>query len=127
MNSAQSFVENWSRVWRGADSDPQFYMSLLHEGCPLINPISPGTREDLPEIMQAFLSAEPDVRVVPIRWAEIVDGVIIEWVNTGTLYGAPFELRGADRYTLKDGKATEGYAYFDPRPFLQGPAATNDR
>jgi hypothetical protein len=126
MKSVESFVENWSKVWCGADSDPQLYMSLLHEGCPLINPIKPGTREELPEIMHAYLSMEPDVRVVPIRWGETNDGVIIEWVNAGTLYGAPFELRGADRYTLRDGKATEGYSYFDPRPFLQGQAAPTE-
>lgn len=122
MNSAELFVENWSKVWLGADSNPQLYMSLLHEGCPLINPVSPGTREDLPEIMHAFQSMIPDIRVVPTRWAETDDGVIIEWVNTGTLHGAPFELRGVDRFTLRDGKASEGYSYFDPRPLLQGQA-----
>jgi hypothetical protein len=58
----------------------------------------------------------PDVRVVPTRWAEPDDGVLIEWVNTGTLNGAPFALRGADRYTIRDGRASEGVAYFDPRP-----------
>lgn len=30
----------------------------------------------------------------------------------------PARILGVDRYTLKDGKATEGYSYFDPRPFL---------
>ena len=119
MKNAQAFVESWSKVWRGPNSDPQLYMSLLHEGCLLVNPVSSGTRENLPEIMQGFLSAEPDVHIVPTRWAETADGVIIEWVNTGPLHGAPFELRGVDRFTLRDGKATEGYSYFDPRPFLQ--------
>jgi hypothetical protein len=46
------------------------------------------------------------------------DGVLIEWVATGTLPGGPIKLRGADRYTLRDGKVTEGVAYFDPRPVL---------
>lgn len=119
MTEAEAFVETWSKVWRGRDSDPQLYMGLLHEGCPLINPINPITREDLPKFVEAVLQAEPDIRVVPTRWAETADGsVLIEWLNTGTLHGARFELRGADRYTLKDGKATEGHAYFDPRRFL---------
>jgi hypothetical protein len=121
---AEAFVETWSKVWRGRDSDPQLYMQLLHEGCPLINPINPIKREDLPQFVEAVLEAETDIRVVPTRWAETADGsVLIEWLNTGTLHGAPFELRGADRYTLKDGKATEGHAYFDPRRFLDEQAA----
>ena len=127
MTDAQSFVDSWSRVWRGRDSDPQLYMSLLHQGCVLINPLSAGTREDLPKIVEAFLAVEPDIRVVPTRWGETADGVLIEWVNTGTLHGPPFELRGADRFTLRDGKASAGYSYFDPRPFLEGQEAPTDR
>ncbi|QBD80436.1 hypothetical protein EPA93_32470 [Ktedonosporobacter rubrisoli] len=127
MKSVESFVENWSKIWRGADSDVQLYMSLLHEGCSLVNPVNSGTREDLPAIMHSFLSVEPDVRVVPIRWVKTDDGVIIEWINTGTLHGVPFELRGVDCFILKDGKASEGYSYFDPRPFLQGPTAPSEQ
>jgi ketosteroid isomerase-like protein len=127
MTEAEAFVESWSRIWRGRETDARLYMDLLHPGCPLINPVSEGRREDLPKIIEAFLELEPDIRVVPTRWAETSDGVLIEWVNTGTLDGSPFELRGADRYTLRDGKATEGYAYFDPRPFLEAQAASTDR
>jgi len=123
MSDAEAFVEAWSRIWRGPDSDPEYYMGLLHEGCPLINPINEIKREDLPAFMAAFLEMEPDVRVVPTSWAEKDDGVIFEWVNTGTLSGKPFELRGVDRYTLRNGKATEGIAYFDPRPFLEAQEA----
>jgi ketosteroid isomerase-like protein len=123
MTEAEAFVESWSQVWRGPDTDVRLYMELLHEGCPLINPISPIKREDLPRLVEAVLETEPDIRVVPTRWAETEDGVLIEWVNTGTLHGAPLELRGTDRYTLKDGKATEGHAYFDPRPFLDAQTA----
>ena len=126
MSDAESFVDNWSKVWRGRDSDPQLYMELLHESCPLINPISEIRREDLPGFMEVVVEMEPDIRVVPTRWAATNDGVLIEWVNTGTLKGTPLELRGADRYTLKDGKATEGAAYFDPRPFLEASAILTD-
>jgi SnoaL-like domain len=85
------------------------------------------TREDLPEFFEAVLDIEPDIRVVPTRWADTEDRVLIEWLNSGTVHGAPFELSGADRYTLGDGKATEGVAYFDPRPFLDGQAAPSDQ
>jgi hypothetical protein len=62
-----------------------------------------------------------------LRLAAADDGVLIDWVTTGTLHGGPFELRGADRCSLRDGKATEGYAYFDPRPFLDGQPAPSDQ
>ena len=120
MSEAAAFVERWSRVWDGQNSDAELYMSLLHDGCPLINPISEARREDLPQFVAALLEIEPDIRVEPTRWAETEDGVLMEWVNRGTLHGKPIELRGADRYTLRDGKGVEGYAYFDPRPFLEG-------
>jgi hypothetical protein len=41
VTDAQSFVDRRSKVWNGRDSDPQLYMELLHEGCPLINPVNP--------------------------------------------------------------------------------------
>ena len=41
MTDAQSFVDRWSKVWNGRDSDPGLYMELLHEVVPLINPINP--------------------------------------------------------------------------------------
>ena len=118
MNEARAFVDGWSKVWNGCDSNAGLYMDLLHEGCPLINPINPIKREDLPGFTTPVLEMEPDIRVVPVRWAATDDGVLIEWVNRGTVRGARFELYGADRYTLRDGKAAEGYSYFDPRPFL---------
>ena len=120
MSDAQSFVESWSRVWDGPNSDPGLYMELLHEGCPLVNPLQAIRREDLPSFMTAVLQTEPDIRVVPVRWAETDDGVLIEWVNRGTVDGDRFEIYGADRYTLRDGRGVEGYSYFDPRPFLEG-------
>jgi hypothetical protein len=75
MKEAEAFVESWSRVWRGADSDPELYMKLLHAGCPLMNPISEISREEVPGFMEALVEIEPDVRVVPTRWAETDDGM----------------------------------------------------
>ena len=119
MSEAEAFVKSWSGIWRGPDSDPQLYMDLLHEGCPLINPINAIKREDLLQFMVELVEMEPDIRVTPTQWAATDDGVMFEWVNTGTLNGKPFELRGVDYYRLTGGKATEGVAYFDPRPFLE--------
>ena len=116
MSDAEAFVDNWLRVWR--DRDGHGYAELLHEGCVLDNPIAPIPRRQLPTFVEELLAIWPDHRIAATRWAATDDGVLIEWVATGTLPGGPIELRGADRYTLKDGKVAEGVAYFDPRPLL---------
>jgi ketosteroid isomerase-like protein len=125
MTNVQSFVEKWSRVWNGRDSDPDLYLELLQEDCVLVNPLSPMTRDELPQFMESVLAMEPDIRVAATQWAATADGIVfIEWINTGTVNGAPIELRGVDRFTLRDGKASEGFSYFDPRPFLEGQEAS---
>ena len=114
---AQRFVEDWLRVWR--DRDGHAYADLLHEDCVFDNPMGPITREQLPQFVDSLLAIWPDHRIEATRWGATADGVLIEWVATGTLPGGPIELRGADRYTLRDGKVAEGVAYFDPRPVLE--------
>jgi hypothetical protein len=116
MSDAGAFVDNWLRVWR--DRDGQGYAELLHKGCVLDNPIGPIPREELQKFVAELVAIWPDHRIAATRWAATDDGVLIEWVASGTLPGGPIELRGADRYTLRDGKVAEGVAYFDPRPLL---------
>jgi ketosteroid isomerase-like protein len=123
--NAQSFVDNWSRVWR--DRDGQGYAELLHEDCVLYNPIGPVSREQLPQFVDSLIAIWPDHRIAATRWGATADGVLIEWVATGTLPGGPIELRGADRYTVRDGKVAEGVAYFDPRPLLERQQAPTDQ
>jgi hypothetical protein len=122
-SDAASFMERWSRIWNGSDSDPELYMSLLHPGCVLDNPVNPITREELPQFMETLVAMIPDIRVVPVQWVATPDGVIFEWVNTGTLNGEPYEIRGVDHYTLQDGKGSYGISYFDPRPLLEAEPA----
>lgn len=119
---ASAFVDAWSTIWDGPNSNPELYRSLLHDDCPLVNPVRPIRAAELPEFMRAMVALVPDIRVVPLRWAATDDSVLIEWRNSGTLRGKRFEIYGADRYTFRDGKAVEGSSYFDPRPMLGEPA-----
>ena len=112
---AETFVQDWERAWR--ERDGQAYADLLHDGCVLENPWSPVTRDELPAFVDAMLATMPDHRIAAVRWGETSDGVIIEWHLTATLPGGPIDLRGADRFTLRDGKAVDGVAYCDPRQF----------
>jgi ketosteroid isomerase-like protein len=78
---------------------------------------------DLPGYMAALLGSVEEHRITPLRWGATEDGVLIEWVMTGSVQGTAFEIHGADRFTMRDGRAAEGVAYFDPRPLLEARAA----
>jgi hypothetical protein len=125
MSEARAFVDRWSRIW--ADHDGPGWPQLLHEGGVLRNPLGEVARADLPGYMEALVAMAPDHRIAATRWGETPDGVLIEWVMTGTLPGGPVEIRGADRFTLRDGRATEGIAYFDPGPWVDRMAGPQDR
>jgi hypothetical protein len=84
LRAGRARKESVSTVW-----------SCCTRGCPLVNPLNTITRERLPEFFTAVSAIEPDIRVAPTRWAETDDGVLIEWVNTGTLQSDALELRGA--------------------------------
>lgn len=129
MADAKAFVDNWHKAWR--DRDGQAYAGLLHEDAVLYIPQGTMTRETVPQFIDGLLAVWPDHRITATRWAATREGelvhVIFEWVATGTLPGGPIELRGADRYTLRDGKVTEGVAYFDPRPVLERQEVPTDQ
>ena len=115
--NAGTFVERWTAIWR--DHDGEGWPELLHEDGVLRNPIGELKRSDLPGYMAGLVASIADHRIRPLRWGATEDGVLIEWVMTGTRGGAPFEIHGADRFSLRDGRAVEGVAYFDPRPLLE--------
>lgn len=114
MSEAEKFVAQWSRIWR--EHDGVGWQDLLHPECVLRNPLGEVTRADLPGYMANLVLGIPDHGLAATRWGETPDGVLIEWVMTGTLGGRALEIHGTDRFTLRDGKATEGFAYFDPSP-----------
>jgi hypothetical protein len=114
---AADFVQRWAAVWREHDGDA--WPDLLHDECVLRNPIGAIKREDLPGYMSSLVSGIEEHQITPIRWGETTDGVLIEWVMSGRLPSGSFEICGADRFTLRDGRAVDGVAYFDPRPLLR--------
>jgi ketosteroid isomerase-like protein len=119
---AGAFVERWTAIWR--DHDGQSWPDLLHEECVLRNPIGELRRGDLPGYMAGLVASIAEHQIRPLRWGATDDGVLIEWVMTGNRAGTAFEIHGADRFSLRDGRAVEGVAYFDPRALLE--AAANE-
>jgi ketosteroid isomerase-like protein len=112
MSEVKEFVEQWSRVWAAHDGDS--WPQLVHEGCVLRNPLGAVARHDLPGYMANLVRAMPDHTLTATSWGETADGVLIEWVMTA----GGVEIAGADRFTLRDGRATDGVAYFDPTPMI---------
>jgi steroid delta-isomerase-like uncharacterized protein len=112
MSEVKEFVEQWSRIW--AAHDGASWPELLHEGCVLRNPFGTVARADLPGYMANLVRGMPDHTLTATSWGETAGGVLIEWVMTG----GGVEITGADRFTLRDGRATDGVAYFDPTPMI---------
>lgn len=119
QHDGAAFVENWSQVWRDHDADR--WVNLLHADGVLRNPFGELKRDDLPGYMAGLVSGIADHAISPLAWGTTPDGVLIEWLMTGRLGERPLEVRGVDRFTLRDGRIVEGVAYFDPAPF-QAPA-----
>jgi hypothetical protein len=125
MSEAREFFEQWSRIWR--EHDGKGWPRLLVDGAVLRNPMGVVPRAHLPAYMASLVASMPDHKIEPIRWAETADGILIEWVMTGTLRGSSVEIRGADRFTLRGSQAVEGVAYFNPAPLLNSaPTASLD-
>lgn len=117
MTEAKTFVDSWSKAWR--EHDGHAYAALLHDGCVLRNPIATTTREELPQFVESLLRVWQDHTMVATSWAHQGDDILIEWVATGRLPKGEIELRGADRFTLRDGKVSDAVSYFDPRRFIE--------
>lgn len=115
-----SFVAKWAAMWR--DHDGGRWQDLMLEGGVLRNPLGDLSRDDLPGWMSGLVAGITNHEITALRWGSTEDGVLIEWLMTGQLGATPLEIRGVDRFTLKDGLIAEGVAYFDPAPFLARPA-----
>ena len=116
---AAAFVERWSAIWR--DHDGEGWPALLHAGATLRNPLGEIKRKDLPGYMANLVASIAEHEIRPLRWGATADGVLIEWVMTGKVQETPVKIHGSDRFSLRDGRADEGVAYFDPRPLIGPP------
>jgi ketosteroid isomerase-like protein len=113
---AERFVEHWTEIWR--EFDTSRFPELFHPEGTLFHPTmrEPITSEQEPVYMEGLKALIPDLMLRPTRWGATEDGVLIEWKITGTLAGEPYEVVGADRFTLRGDRAIEGIAYFDTYP-----------
>jgi len=116
--SAELFVEQFQEMWRAPT--PEGFAALFQEDGHFKHPEMP---QPLPAsaaqgYMQAVLEVIPDLSLRLRHAAHTDDVVMLEWTQSGTVAGQAINWDGADRFTLHDGLAVEGVAYFDPRPVL---------
>ncbi len=117
MTDVERFVHLFTERW--AAGDPPL-AELLHPEGKMLHPgmgqpIGPA---EAPAYIARIKSALPGIRLEVRDWATRGDAVFIEWTIRATLRGVPVRWDGADRFTLRDGLATDGVAYFDTLPII---------
>ena len=122
--SAEAFVAGFAEGWRAprdADSFTDFFEPLLAPDVRLVQPQVPTTigREAFRErFARPIFELIPDLHAIVEEWGETDSGVLISFRLEGTVGGRPVSWACVDRFTLRDGVATERVAYFDPLPLL---------
>jgi hypothetical protein len=123
--TAAQFMQRFEHMWSAPS--PERFAALFHPGGSFHHP---EMSEPLPasaaaDYMRGVLQLIPDLSLEVSNWAATGDVVLIEYTQTGTVAGQPLTWKGADRFTLSETHAIEGFAYWDPRPVLdalQAPA-----
>jgi ketosteroid isomerase-like protein len=116
MDTAERFVGTFSEIW--SDPDPDRFHEIVREDGTLLHPgmEEPLPGSQVPAYVERIKASFPDIRLRVERWAAAGDDVLIEWTISATMAETPVEFSGTDRFTLRDGRAIEGVAYFDTLP-----------
>ena len=120
------FVEEFEAMWR--HPTPDGFAALFHPEGRLRHPSMP---EAIPAAqaagyMQTLQKTLPDISLEVHTWAANGADVLLEYTLSASVNGQTVQWGGADRFTLRDGRAIEGVAYFDTRP-LQAALETAER
>lgn len=112
-SDADQFVRDFKRMWSAPD--PGQFAALWDAEGTLFHPSMAAriSASEIPDYVRKIQLMVPDIRLEVLSWAARGDVVLIEWEITGTFRGALTSWRGADRFTLRNGRAIEGVAYFD--------------
>jgi uncharacterized protein (TIGR02246 family) len=115
---AADFVDRFQAAWKARDLDS--FAGLIHDD---VDALFPGMPEPMPkpgvvDWLRAAITTFPDVELTVQRWARTGDSVLIEWESTASVPGSGERLAwgGADRFTLRDGRADVERVYFDTAP-----------
>jgi ketosteroid isomerase-like protein len=113
MSEAADFMERFQRMWR--DPTPKGYAALFHPEGHFQHPSmeDPVAASQAGDYMRTVQSSLPDIVLEVRRCAASEDSVLVGYTLQATVAGRSVSWDGADRFTLRDGQAIEGVAYFD--------------
>lgn len=115
---AADFVARFAEFW--THPDPDDLTRLLTDDVHLVQPLSPPTRgiDAAHAAFRRLFAQFPDLHARVDRWRGDDTYVFIEFHLIVTLGKTVVEWPAIDRFTLREGKASERVSYFDPLPLL---------
>jgi ketosteroid isomerase-like protein len=125
---AKAWVEMFTQGWANpvdADTFCDHFEPWFQEDVRMIQPsVRPivGKRAFREEFARPLFDLVPDLHGVVENWAADGDVVYIELRLEGTIGRRPFTMHTCDRIKLRDGKATERFAYLDATPLVKAVA-----
>jgi ketosteroid isomerase-like protein len=125
---AEAWVEMFTEGWANpvdADSFCDHFEPWFQEDVKMIQPsMRPivGKQAFREEFARPLFDLVPDLHGIVENWAADGDVVYIELRLEGTIGRAPFTMHSCDRIKLRDGKATERFAYLDATPLVKAVA-----
>lgn len=123
--AAEAWVAAFAEGWRapsGPDAFADHFEPLFQPDIRLIQPPRPpvvGLRAFREDFVRPLFALIPDLHGIVEGWAARGEVIFIELRLEGTLGGRRVTLRSIDRVTLRDGRALERVACFDPSPLLR--------
>ena len=127
-SEARAWVEMFTEGWANpvdADTFCDHFEPWFQEDVKMIQPsVRPivGKQAFREEFARPLFDLVPDLHGIVENWAADGDVVYIELRLEGTIGRRPFTMQTCDRIKLRDGKATERFAYLDATPLVKAVA-----
>jgi hypothetical protein len=118
------FTEGWANPV-DADAFCDHFEPWFQEDVKMIQPsVRPivGKQAFREEFARPLFDLVPDLHGIVENWAASGDTVYIELRLEGSIGGNRFTIHSCDRIKLRDGKATERFAYLDATPLVKAVA-----
>lgn len=119
--TTEAFVAGFAAGWAGGrEGFFERFLPLMDDDVLLRQPLLPAARghAGFRQLFEPLFAAIPDLRGEVLGWRHEPDGVTIDLALTGTLDGLRLAFVTHDRLVLREGRALERHARFDPWPLV---------